>query len=334
MTAIDELITTYLLSCEVEGKSPYTLRSYGDSLRKFREVGARIGLPDEVEAYTLQHVYAYLAALRGTKPEATYQHRMHREARTFFSWCRRMDFIGQNVFARVPPIKLEQKIVQPFTAKQISTLLAATDRSTRRGCRDHALILFLLDTGVRASECVSVRLDDIDWERGRIRILHGKGRKQRLVGIGERALQALRDYVDRFRGEEPGPMFQSSRLAEPLTRGALSQLITRLGEQAGVEHVHPHRFRHTFATWAIRSHAREVDVQRLLGHSSLQMVQRYSATYSSDEAVEAHGAFSPVAQLSDYQAGSSAAPRPSAAGPRQRAPEGTQRLSPARTATQ
>lgn len=300
MTAIDELITTYLMSCEAEGKSPNTIRSYSGSLRKFREVGALIGLPDEIESYTLQHVYAYLAGLRATHPQATYQHRMHRETKAFFSWCQRMDFVGQNVFARVRMVRLEQKIVQPFNEEQITTLLAKTDQSTRTGSRDHAIILFLLDTGVRASECISIELDDVDWERARVRVLHGKGKKQRWVGLGERARIALQDYVTRFRGEVPGPIFQSSRLRAPLTRDALSQLLSRLGQQAGVEHVHPHRFRHTFATWAIRSHAREVDVQRLLGHASLQMVQRYSATYSSAEAVEAHAAFSPVAQLSEY----------------------------------
>jgi integrase len=70
-----------------------------------------------------------------------------------------------------------------------------------------------------------------------------------------------------------------------------------VAEIAGVEHVHPHRFRHTFATWAIASQAREIDVQTLLGHSSMTMTQRYSRTYSSEQAVAAHASFSPVAQL-------------------------------------
>ena len=77
----------------------------------------------------------------------------------------------------------------------------------------------------------------------------------------------------------------------------LKQLLRRLGKEAGLTKVHAHRFRHTFATWAIRAHAREIDVQALLGHSSLAMVQRYSRTYSSEQAVAAHAAFSPVAQL-------------------------------------
>lgn len=198
-------------------------------------------------------------------------------------------------------MKLEQQIVQPFSVEQVKRLLAAADARTPTGRRNHALMLFLLDTGVRASECVSVHLDDVDWEQGRVRVLHvrvlhGKGQKQRWVGLGEEAQTALRRYLA-DRGDTRGPLFLSIRSGDGLKPLALNIILRRIGERAGVTKVHPHRFRHTFATWAIRSHAREIDVQSLLGHTSLTMVQRYARTYSSEEAVAAHGNFSPVAQL-------------------------------------
>ncbi len=74
-------------------------------------------------------------------------------------------------------------------------------------------------------------------------------------------------------------------------------ILTRLGERAGVLHVYPHRFRHTFATWAIESGAREIDVQMLLGHSDLTMTQRYARTYTSEQAIRAHPQLSPVQRL-------------------------------------
>ena len=73
--------------------------------------------------------------------------------------------------------------------------------------------------------------------------------------------------------------------------------MRRIGDAVGLQKVHPHRFRHTFATWAIQSGAREIDVQMLLGHSDLTMTQRYARTYTSEQAVRAHGELSPVAQL-------------------------------------
>jgi integrase len=74
-------------------------------------------------------------------------------------------------------------------------------------------------------------------------------------------------------------------------------MLRRLGEQAGVPKTHAHRFRHTFATWAIEQDARELDVQYLLGHSTPDMVRRYSATYNSEKAARAHHLFSPAARL-------------------------------------
>ena len=85
---------------------------------------------------------------------------------------------------------------------------------------------------------------------------------------------------------------------EPLTTGnSLRVILRRIGDAVGLAKVHPYRFRHTFATWAIQSGAREIDVQMLLGHSDLTMTQRYARTYTSEQAVQAHGELSPVAQL-------------------------------------
>lgn len=110
------------------------------------------------------------------------------------------------------------------------------------------------------------------------------------------ALGALDDYLERFRGRGEGPLFQTVD-GRPLRNHHLNVMFTRHGRKAGVAQVNPHRFRHTFATWAIRASARELDVQYLLGHSSPLMVRRYSATYDSEQAAAAHATFSPAAQL-------------------------------------
>ena len=90
------------------------------------------------------------------------------------------------------------------------------------------------------------------------------------------------------------PAMTSSRVGD---FASMNVMFTRHGLRAEVSQVNPHRFRHTFATWAIRVNARELDVQYLLGHSSPMMVRRYSATYDSEEAAKAHAAFSPAMQL-------------------------------------
>ena len=306
MAQIDDLIATYLNAVETEGKSVRTIKSYRDSLATFRLVGWRLGFPDAVEDHDVTHVYAFLAELRarrGRSGRATttpiYQNHHHRTLGAFFSWCRRMGYLDPertHVFARVPLARIERKAPRPFSEEEVERLLAGCDRSRMIGCRNYALLLFLLDNGVRSQECASVQLDEVDWERRRV-LVHGKGAKQRWVGIGERTADALRDYVARFRGEQAGALFLG-RHGEGMADGhSFYVLLGRLAKRAGVEKANPHRFRYSFATWAIASGARELDVQLLLGHSSPQMTQHYARAYDSEQAVAAHAALSPVGQL-------------------------------------
>ena len=119
MPLLNELAQTYLTACEVEGKARSTIRGYRQSITRLQEVGARLGFPAEVEAFTVQHVYTFLGALREHGASRAYQHRLHREVKAFFSWCKRFDVIAENVFARVPLVKLEQQIVQPFSTDDV-----------------------------------------------------------------------------------------------------------------------------------------------------------------------------------------------------------------------
>ncbi len=296
MSKLDEVIPLYLRACAIEGKTERTVQSYAETLRHFRSACQALALPSDVASFRPPHVYLFLGWVKDRGVSAGTQHRRQREVKAFFSWCKRMGCVADNPFMRVPMVRRENKIVQPFSAEEIGLLLHAADRGTHIGCRMRALILFLLDTGVRSSELAALRLEDVFWGEHRVRVLQGKGRKQRWAGIGDVALAALRDYLDRFRGHGPGPLFQTVD-GRPLRNQHLNVLFSRFALEAGVPSVYPHRFRHTFATWAIRAQARELDVQYLLGHSSSAMVRRYSATYDSEQATLAHAAFSPAGQL-------------------------------------
>jgi integrase/recombinase XerC len=296
MATLGEITALYLKACEVEGKTDRTVQSYEETLRHFRSACLELGLPLDVESFQPAHVYLFMGWVKDRGVTSGTQHRRQREVKAFFSWCRRMGYVPENPFMRVPMVRREIKVVQPFSKDDINHLLAALDPSTHVGCRLRAMIYFLLDTGVRSSELVSIRLDDVFFDQHRVRVLQGKGKKQRWTAISDGALAALSTYLDRYRGRSAGPLFQSVQ-GRPMRSHHLNVLFSRLAEVAGVRQVNPHRFRHTFATWAIRASARELDVQYLLGHSSPMMVRRYSATYDSEQAAAAHAAFSPVAQL-------------------------------------
>ena len=141
----------------------------------------------------------------------------------------------------------------------------------------------LLDTGLRASELANLELGDVDFAAQRMLIKHAKGNKQRVVRFGESTRQALVHYIRSFRGDSPGYLLLTARGGRHLKRSAMRTIFQRLCEECGIAKVHPHRFRHTFATWAIEQQAREIDVQRLLGHSTSAMLRRYTASYDRGE---------------------------------------------------
>lgn len=299
-TMLTDLIELYMLRCEVEGKSPATIRAYRETLRRFERILREDGGPPEVRGIRREHLYAYLG--RFTALSSDTRHRYFREVRCFFNWLVEGDYLAETPFRGMHNVRLPQRVVQPYSPDEIARLLASCVAETPAGIRDRALVLLLLDTGARCSEVVGLDLGDVDFDTRRVRIRHGKGNKQRVAPFAERCVQALSEYLT-LRGTESGPLFEAARgdgVIRPGVRlkpNGLKQMLRRLGRRSGVAKVHAHRFRHTFATWAIQHDARELDVQYLLGHSSPDMVRRYSSSYRSEQAALRHQGFSPADQM-------------------------------------
>ena len=297
---LDELIELYLLRCDVEGKSPRTVLAYRETLARFLRIIGAEGFPQEASAIRPEHLYTYLG--RYARHSFETRHRYFREVRCFFNWLVTMGYVEENPFRSLKNVRLPQRIVQPFSADEIARLLAACDPDVPMGARDCAILLTLLDTGIRCSELVQLAIEDLNLEDGRLRILHAKGNKQRVVSFAGRCRETLTRYLG-LRGREAGPLFPASsrhgqlRPGTSLQPNGLKQMLRRLARRTGIPKVHAHRFRHTFATWAIEQDARELDVQHLLGHSSPDMVRRYASTYNSEQAARRHVAFSPAERL-------------------------------------
>ena len=299
-TRLTGLIDLYLLRCEVEGKSPSTITAYGWALRHFQKGLVEDRVSDQVASITPAHLYAYLGRFSHLSLDT--RHRYFREVRCFFNWLVFAGYLQNSPFRSLRNVRLPQKIVQPFSPEEIACLLACCDPTTPVGARDQAMILTLLDTGIRCSELVQLRYEDLNLGDLRLRILHAKGNKQRVVPFASRCSDALKHYLG-FRRARPGPLFVASsgngtlRRRVALKANGLKQMLRRLARQTGIPKVHAHRFRHTFATWAIEQDARELDVQYLLGHSSPDMVRRYASTYTSEQAARRHASFSPAERL-------------------------------------
>ncbi len=297
--ALPALVDLYLLRCQVEGKSVQTVSAYRYTLGRFLRTLAEDGVPLEAAAVQQEHLYRYLG--RFTALSLDTRHRYFREVRCFFNWITANGYVPASPFARLHNVRLPQKIVRVFTPDDLRQLLAACP-ATPLGARDRAVLMTLLDTGLRVSELVRLTLDDVDLETQRLRVLYAKGNKQRVAAFSDDCGQELVRFL-KVRGREPGPLFCASdghgslRQTVALRPNGVKQMLRRLGRTTGLAKVHAHRFRHTFATWAIEQGARELDVQLLLGHSSPDMVRRYASSYNSELAARRHVEFSPTRLL-------------------------------------
>ncbi len=230
----------------------------------------------------------------------------------FFSWASR-EFQFDNPMKAVPAPKFEEPPIEPFGKEQLETLLKMSEFSreartdTRRkfmrrrvtAKRDRAVILFLLDTGLRASELCALMIADVDQKTGRVVVKHGaiggaKGGKGRIVYLGKATRNALWRYlVERDDlSESDAPLFLGIH-GRPLNKTALRLILVDLGKRANITKCHPHRFRHTFAITYLRNGGDLFTLQAQLGHSTLEMVRHYARVAEVDVA-QAHRRASPA----------------------------------------
>ena len=158
-----------------------------------------------------------------------------------------------------------------------------------------AILMLLLDCGLRIAELASLKLGDVDTDTGTIVVQRGKGGKGRMMHIGDKAQKALWRYLCLYRNGDSDGLFVGQD-GKPLERAGLQTMIERLGRKSGVK-VHAHKLRHTFAISYLRNGGDIFSLKYLLGHNSLTMVEHYLQSLNAEDAAKAHKRFSPVDNL-------------------------------------
>ena len=316
---LSKTLTGFIQHKVAEGLSPNTLVNYERHLVVLTDYlgNASIG---QVTSQDLRSFFAWLRTdyepkrlTGGDQPLSPKTRRnIWATLRSFFSWASE-EFDLANPMNSVKAPRFERPPVEPFTKNEVEALLKACKftreanttnrksfsvwRPTAR--RDEAIILTLLDTGLRASELCSLRLGDIEIRTGKVHIQHGvtggaKSGKGRFVYLGRATRRSLWRYLaDREDHEDlEAPLFVGL-FDRPMNRGSLRQLLKRLADKAGVRNCHPHRFRHTFAISYLRAGGDLFTLQSLLGHTSLDMVKHYTKIAQIDVA-HAHRRASPA----------------------------------------
>jgi site-specific recombinase XerD len=278
------------------GLSPRTEQSYLESVEALARFLASQGMPLDTAAITREHLEEWLIALRaaGRKP-ATLAIR-YRSVQQFFRWAAEEGLIKTSPMAHMRPPRVPEAPPDVLRDEELAALLKVIEADKSfAGRRDAAIIRLFVASGARLSEIANLRWNpadptsnDIDLDRALIRVL-GKGGRERPIYVGAKAAKGLDRYIYDQRAKH--------RLAATpwlwlgprgrLTPSGITQLVKTRGEEAGIDGLHPHAFRHAWAHANLARGMQEGEVMTLAGWRSREMLRRYAASTATESALEA-----------------------------------------------
>ncbi len=189
---------------------------------------------------------------------------------------------GWNPLAKVKPPKRTKERLDPLSLHDFQLLVDSCPRRSFTGDRDRALLMLLLDTGVRHQELTDLRVGDVDLQTGQVIVRMGKGRKGRAVFIGAKTRRALLAYYRHRESLSSDLALWTKQSGDALTKAGIRQIVRRAAGRAGVDVPGMHEFRRAFAINSLRNGMDVATLQRLLGHSSIETVNRYLALVEDD----------------------------------------------------
>ena len=284
--ALLDAYTDFTLSRQAMNCSPFTLRFYRFTAGAFVTWISNQGItsPDEV---TARYVRQYLAMLADRGLQDTTLHDYARAIRTLLRFWHAEGYTPALIKFDMP--KLAKKRLAVLTADQLRAIIASCNN------RDKAIILFMVDSGLRRSETVKLNWGDVDMQTGLVRVKQGKGRKDRSAVISATTRRALLAYRRTLSGlQDASPLFQSKTGIRLAGLGLLA-IFRRLSKRTGI-HCTPHAMRRTFTILSLRAGMDPLHLQALGGWASLAMVEHYAQMEDVD-LLQAHKAHSPVDSL-------------------------------------
>jgi len=313
-TSLKSLVRGFVLTERTDGKSPRTVEYYEGNLHRFLWYGERENWVDDVRLITEWHVREFLSyvasevhrwGLKGNGSESSQRqashstvHHYYAVLKAFFNWCVREGCLNESPLVKVKVVDSKPRVIQPYASEEIAKMLAVCGHDYQHnarflGSRNRAIILILLDTGMRVSEIANIALGDIDTARGWVKV-KGKGAKERVVRIGATAQKALWRYLV-YRPNSGRNELWLTEEGTPLQSDGIQMMVRRIKQRAGITSKgNCHRFRHTFALSFLRADRNPFNLQYLLGHSDLRMVRHYTATLGMEDALKAHEKASPA----------------------------------------
>lgn len=285
---MEKVIRTFVaFLADERGASPETIRAYQSDLRQFfafaasrRPATAKPLTPADVDAMAVREYLYWLDRRREQKSSMA---RKLAALRTFYRYLNRTTGRGINPAAEVRTPKLPQRLPRVLTKDDANALMEFPEGDGLAARRDRAILETLYSTGARVSELVGMDCGDLDLKEGLVR-LRGKGRKERIVPIGDVAVEAIKEYQETLsrrsslvprRPKHGRPVFRNARGGR-LTARSVARFVATYSSRLAGGRVSPHALRHSFATHLLDEGADLRAIQEMLGHASLATTQKYT----------------------------------------------------------
>lgn len=291
----DALVSSWLLHLTAERKSPGTRRQYATALRQFRLWLATRGL--DLLHVTRRDVVAYFAELEASGLEGATRRNRWVAMRSLYNWLVAEDEVAVNPTAQVTIPKANTKPVRVLDDEDLRRLFASLAAVPRvaapnerfRARRDLAILRLMVATGLRLSEAVNLRVDDIDLTNRLVVVRRGKGGKARVTRMDPVTARAVDRYL-RARARHHSASLANLWLGAkgPFGVEGVSDMVMTRCAEAGLGHVHPHMLRHTWAHRFLAHGGQEGDLARLGGWDSLEVMRRYGRSVAVERALDAY----------------------------------------------
>lgn len=288
----------YLIHCEERNLTQGTVESYRFYLcylKRYLEENQHSLLVDEIMERDLKDFLTFMRKIKGNN-QATLNSAIA-SIRPFFNYLIEKGVIYEHPMTKIKKGKVDQKPIIPFSSEDIHNLLKQPDKSRHSGYRDYAMMLMLLSTGMRISECLNLTISDIDFKNNRILIRESKNRTPRIVGMAKKIKPELQRFIRLcLPNAKPFDILFQNQDRGKLAYKTIHDNLMEYGKQANIDpriRVSPHTYRHTYAINYLKNGGSTASLREQLGHRTIETVEKY-LYWSSDDKLEEFQKYSPL----------------------------------------